>query len=810
MGMVILIKGGNMRVLKRRCQLVFGRLAGWSFEHHWWAIGLVLVIFLFLVAQVPKLTLDTSNESFFRPDDKVLVDYNAFRNQFGKDEFIVVAVKSSDIFNLDFLGKLRDLHHDLESKVPYLDKITSLVNVRDTRGESDELIVEDFLEKWPKTADDLKKLRKRAEENTLYTNYILNKDKTVTSIIIKPPACNPDAETLRQDEGTCRPMSNVQNRAMVTAISATLERYNGKNFSVSMSGLPAVIEYLNITLEKDLGLIVPMIFVMVIIFLALLFRRVSGVVYPVLIFTISLLSAIGIMAGLGISMTNVTTILPSFMLVVSISDAVHILALFYPAYQKTGDRKQAIVATMEHSGLPVLMTSLTTAAGLISFAAAKVAPIADLGVVTPIGVFLTLLYTVLLIPALLAIFPVKHKESVANRERIFSCIFAKITRITCERQWLVIGIFAVVLIVAGLGASRLRFEHNALKWFPENSAIRMATEEIDHVMRGTVSFDVVIDTGKADGLYDPEFIHSLEQAVVNLSAYKTDDLFVGKVLALTTILKETNRALHDNKMEYYALPASKELIAQELFLFQLSGSDDLEELVDQQFSKTRFTMHVPYRDTSCYKKFVSNVRGELVTLFPKCTIVTTGVNAIFVEILNNVMISMTRSYTIALILISGCMILMLGKVRMGLLSMVPNIAPIVMIMGLMGWLSIPLDFGTILIGSITLGLVVDDTIHFLHNFSKYYDEFGDPKMATEKTLNTVGRAMLVTSLVLAGGFLCNMFSELLLNKYSGFLIASTVIVALICDYFPTSAILSLVYTKKELHLEGECSSTHCR
>jgi len=785
-----------MKTLKKFCEISFGRMARWSFRHPWVAIILVLVFFLALVSRIPTLTMDMSNEGFFRPDDKVLVDYNQFRNQFGKDEFIVVAIKTADVFNLDFLTGLRALHRDIEENVPFLDKVTSLVNVRNTRGEGDELIVEDFLERWPATSDDLNELKKRAAENTLYENYILNKAGTVTAIIIKPLACNPDAEAPRQDEGTCRPMSNVQNREMVTTIEKILRGYDGDDFSVSMSGMPAVVEYLNITLEKDLGIIIPMTFVMVIIFLALLFRRISGVVYPVLIFAVSLLSALGIMAVLGIPMTGITSLLPSFMLVVSISDAVHVLALFYPAFQKTGDREMAIVAAMEHSGLPILMTSVTTAAGLASFMAAKVAPIADLGIVTPIGVFLALLYTVLLLPALLAVFPVKKKASVARRERVFTTIFDKIATIACEKQWLVIGIFSILLILGITGAARLRFEHNALKWFPKDSQIRLATEEIDREMHGTVSFDAVIDTGKADGLYDPRFIRSLEEAALKFGGYRTEDLFVGKVLSLATVLKETNRALHSNRQEYYAIPDNGELIAQELFLFQLSGSDDLTELVDPQFSKARLSMLVPYRDTSRYEQFVSDVRADLSQRFPDCDIVATGVNAIFVEILNNVMTTMSRSYTSALLLISGFMVLMLGRLRMGLLSMIPNLFPIIMVMGLMGWLKIPLDFGTILIGSITLGLVVDDTIHFLHNFGRYYDEYGDPKAATRKTLNTVGRAMLVTSLVLAGGFLCDLFSELTLNKYSGLLIASTILVALITDYFLTPAILSLVYKKK--------------
>ena len=784
-----------MKSLKRKCKIVFEEIAKWSFRHHWFALALVLSISLLLIAQIPTLTMDTSNESFFRPDDKVLLDYNEFRNQFGKDEFIVIAISGSDIFSFDFLEKLRNLHNDLEKNVPYLDEITSLVNVRNTRGEKDELIIEDFLETWPENEGELAILKKRAYENTLYENLILNEGATITTIIIKPLACNPETEELLQEEGTCQPMSNVQNREMITSITPILTNHDASDFSITISGMPVVIEYLNLTIEKDLRIIIPMIFVMVILFLGALFRRISGIAYPIIVFIISLLSAIGIMAVLKLPMTNISTILPSFILVVSISDAVHILALFYPQYQKSQDKEEAIIAAMGHAGLPILMTSLTTAGGLVSFMAAKIAPIADLGIVVPTAVFLSLCYTVFLIPSLLSIFPVKLKDNKEKKKKILDTVFNKIAWISCNRQGLIITMFCLIVIVAVIGIVGLRFEHNALKWFPEDSVIRLATEKIDREMGGTVSFDMIIDTGKADGLYNLDFIHALEEAVHKFSVYTSDDLFVGKVLALTTVLKETNRALHENRQEYYTLPESRELIAQELFLFQLSGSDDLDELVDRQFSKTRFTMHVPYRDTSKYKNFVAEVESDLKERFPDCKITTTGVNALFVEILNNVMTTMARSYTIALILISLLMIVMLGKLRMGLLSMIPNLFPIIMIIGLMGWLEIPLDFGTVLIGSITIGLIVDDTIHFLHNFGKYYDQYADPTIATAKTLKTVGRAMLVTSLVLIGGFLCNLLSELAVNKYSGILIASTIFVALITDFLLAPAVLSLVYKK---------------
>ncbi|WP_028585265.1 efflux RND transporter permease subunit [Desulfogranum mediterraneum] len=790
--------------MKKRCERIFGRIGGWAFEHRWLALALVLVVNILLLAQLSQLRVDMSNESFFRPDDQVLLDYNAFRDQFGKDEFIVIALQPDEVFSLDFLERLRGLHQAVEREVPYLDEVTSLLNVRNTRGQGDELIVEDFLEHWPKGAADLETLEQRARENSLYQNYMLAGDQQTTAIVIKPLACNPETVQL-QVEGSCQPMSNVQNREMMAALNLVVDQYRTPELPIAVAGMPVVIDFLNLALERDMGLIVPLMLLVIMVMLGLLFRRASGIIYPLLIFILSLLSAIGLMALLRIPLTNITTILPSFILVVSISDAVHILALFYPAYQRCGSRRQAMVEAMEHSGLAVLMTTLTTAGGLLSFVAADIAPIADLGIVTPIGALLALGYTLLLLPALVAIFPVRLKPGQTRSGERCDRLFSRLAEFSCSRQLLVFGLFLLLLAVGVAGISRLGFSHCALKWFAEDSVIRQDTELIDQAMRGTVSLDVVIDTGRPDGVYDPELIHGLEAAGEQYLHYREGDLYVGKIIDLTTVLKETNRALHNNLQQFYHLPTERDLIAQELFLFQLSGSDDLEELVDQQFRTTRMTMHLPYRDSDLYKRFIGSVEQDLSSRFPDYEITITGVNALFVEILNKVMSTMLRSYAIALVLISILMVVMLAKVRMGLLSMIPNLFPIVMVLGLMGWLGIPLDFATILVGSISIGIIVDDTIHFLHNYARYYDQSKDPLWATSQSLKTVGRAMVTTTLVLMGGFLCNMFSSLTLNIHTGILIAATLFMALLTDFFLTPALLSLVYTSREKDLQVRAS-----
>lgn len=795
-----------MHSLKKAFETGFGNLGVFCFKHPWSCLILGLTVCLGLASQMSHLQMDTRNETFFHKDDKVLLDYNTFRDQYGKDEFIIVAIDNPEIFSFEFLEKLRSFHKELEENLPYLDKITSLVNVRNTYGEGDELRVEDFLEKWPQTPEDLNELEQQARSNSFYQNLIISEDGKTTAVIIKPYACNPDSNELLQIEGSCEPMSNEQNRELMATLEEITGRYDAETFSLALSGMPVVVDYLNLLIEKDLSSVIPAVYLVVILTLGIVFRRVTAVVYPVMIFVVSLVCAFAVMAILRIPITNITIILPSFMLVVSISDAVHILALFYPEYEKCGDKVKAIQAAMAHSGLAVLMTSVTTAIGLVSFATAEVAPVGDLGLVAPIGVCLAFFYTVILLPALLSIFPVKRK-AVTERNDKMALVYKNLAGFSCKHRRIVLAGFLILVAIAATGIPKLKFSHLALRWFPEGSQIRLDTEAIDKKLRGSVSLDVIIDTGKPDGLYDPDFIIALEEAVNRYIGYRYQDIFIGKIMDMTTILKETNRALHNNDSSHYKIPEKKSLIAQELFLFQLSGSDDLDELVDEQFSQTRLALHLPYKDSAKFKHLVEQIGSDLKQTFPQAQISVTGVNALFIEMLNNVMVTMMRSYSFALATISILMVFMLGRLRMGILSMIPNILPIFIVMGVMGWCNIALDFGTILIGSIAIGIIVDDTIHFLHNFSKYYQQTGSAEAATFKSLTTVGRAMLATSVVLSGGFLCNLLSGLTINQYIGFLLATTIVVALITDFLLMPAILALVYErKKELVVTGEVAS----
>ena len=275
-----------------------------------------------------------------------------------------------------------------------------------------------------------------------------------------------------------------------------------------------------------------------------------------------------------------------------------------------------------------------------------------------------------------------------------------------------------------------------------------------------------------------------------------DAIFDGKAWSITTILKESNKALNENRDAFYTIPEDKDLIAQEFLLFENSGSDDMEDFVDSQFSKANLVMKIPFEDAVAYTRFLETIREHFEKTYPDVQVTITGMGEIMFRTKVNAANSMITSYTYALVVITFFMVLLIGKLRIGFLSMIPNLAPIVITLGIMGFFQIELNLFTMLVANIAIGLAVDDTIHFMHNFRRYFEQSGDPKLAVQETLHTAGRAMLVTSCVLSIGFFIFGFAEMNNVSNFGLLTGTAIVLALLADYFISPALMVVVNRKQ--------------
>ncbi len=806
-----------------RAEAGFKRYSDIIYDNRNKVLFATLAFVVALASNLPSITFDTSTEGFLYEDDPQIIAYNEFRNQFGRDEKIIIALKTEDVFDREFLQKLFSLHGEIEQNVPYIKEVNSLKNARKTTGNEEELIVEDLFESGLPAEDDaLQEIKDFALANPIYENLYLSEDGTFTTLVITTqtytsigveaqsesemldsgfddgfdnPASGSDARGADSAGTGVREFINVtETNQLITAVEEVIERYRSADTQIYIAGSPIVTKNLQTSLISDMSKFILFVIITIAFLLMVMFKRASGIILPLVVVVLTLASTVGTMALTGTPITAMTQILPSLLLAVGVGASVHLLAMFYKKYDAVKDKKIAISYALGHSGLAIFMTSVTTAASLASFSFSDIAPVANLGIFAAFGVGIQLLMTLIFLPALISLLPLKaRKHSIEEKPLLLDRLVHQmgVISITWPKTIVTVG---VITIVGSMGLiSTMQYSHNPLHWFADDNEVRLNTEMIDKEMKGTITIEVVLDTGIENGVYKPIFLNTIESVSEEIYKYKGENYFIGKIVSIVDIIKEINKALNENQDSEYRIPQDADLIAQEFLLFENSGSDDLEDIVDSQFSKTRISIKAPWVDSVEYVDLMDELDQLLNKSFAgMATVSITGTLPILSDTITKSIESTIESYIVAFAVITLLMIILLGSFKMGLLSMFPNLTPIMFGVAFMVVFDMPLDMFTILIGAIAIGMVVDDTIHFMHNFSRYYAQSGDVDEAILDTINSTGRAIFITSIVLSSGFLVFMFASMN-NLYNFGLITGTVVLmAMLSDLLLAGAMMKLV------------------
>jgi len=786
--------------VQRRISDQFERWGRWVAVHPYRVLAAVALVTAAFARQIPGIVIDTTTEGFLREDDPVLAVYDDFRARFGRDDAIILGIEAENVLAPDSLATLRKLHQDLEAEVPFVDEITSLLNARWTRGEGDELIVEDLVTEWPETDEDLAALRAKVFSNPLYLNFLVNGSGTLTTVQI-------DLETYVQDgkdpEGNPlrRYLNGDEIRASVTAILAVMARHEGPLFRIHAAGTPWVSDRMAYHTVHDFGRLTALAIGVMAAILYVVFGTGIGVTVPLLVVVTAVVCTLGLLAALGMPYQQPTQIVPISLLAIGLGDSIHVLSIYYQRRARGLGKQEAIAAALAHTGIAVVMTSVTTAAAMMSFLSAPLRPIGNIGVLVPAGVMFALALTLTMVPALLVVLPERRvprpRRHLAWLER--TIVAGGIT--AARHPWPVVAASLLMLVASLVGAAKLRFSHNPLKWFPADDPMRVATETLDRGLGGVMSAEVLFKTGKEGGVKDPELLAALEDITRANEEYegKADTgweggvpLSVAKSVSIVDLLKEVNKSLNGNDPNHYALPTTRELVAQELLLFELSGNDDLEDLTDYRYETARMILRTPWGDAIGYGHFLDRLRErQSERVGDAAEVVSTGMLPLLFRTVTAVIHSMRSSYVLAFLAVTPLMMLLLGSFRLGLLAMFPNLLPIIAVLGLMGAFGVPLDLFSLLTGSIVLGLAVDDTIHFTSGFGRDFAATGEPIGAVKRTLETTGQAMFFTTLILCCGFAVFAFAYMRNGVIFGSVTAVALAIALLADVLLAPALFVL-------------------
>lgn len=791
------------------------------YKHPFITILLLATILFFPLSHTSKITHDASIEGFLKSSDRDLLNHNEFRRLFGQDSEIIIAIQSSDIYTLNFLKRLKQLHLDLVENVPYIEDITSMLNARDSRGDSSYFKVENLLDPMPQNTDDLVELKQRVKTNRIFENLLISSDGQTTTIRIKPLRYTLSTQEDQDEEeqfshefdnqyllyqNTRTDFLTTQELSeMVNAVQNVVSKYNTRDFKISVSGSPVASGEIVHLMSKDMPNYTRICLLTIFLLLLLFTRKLSYFLIPISVVALTLFTTFGLMAISGTAIKPPTQVLLSIIIVAGLCGTIHILTVFHQQLRKSGNKQAALFYSIEHCSIAVIFTSITTAMGLLSFAWSPLSPISDLGVFGAISVSFSLMLTFLVTILAVRLFPFRKtwfskfrrpssdpNKNVNNigfigRGMVFLGLFS-------HRHPLTVILFSVSLtLAAAAGISLLKFSHNSLEWLPKDNQVRIDTETIDAALHGSISMEVVIDTGREYGIQNKQLLNDIDDLTQQIYQLQKNELSIGKSVSVTDILREVNKTIHGNDKNYYKIP-NQNLIDEEFLLFENSGSDDLQYYTDTLYRKARFTIKLPWLEASKYQQFIIDTKKLFdEKLGTDVAITPTGLMTLLAKTSAGVMHSMSFSYLYSAIIILLLMVWVNGNVKRGLVSMIPNLLPIVTVLGLMGFLKIPLDTFSIMVGSIALGLIVDDTIHFFHNFHKFYDETSNVSSSIQKTVLLTGRPILLTSLVLLVGFIMYTLSSM--NNIQGFgiIMSVAIVLALFADLFLSPALVTILY-----------------
>lgn len=795
---------------------VFVRWTDAVLRHPRIVVAVHAVVLGILAVGLPQIRLETSFESYLPEDNPARTLLEQFRRDFGSGERIVVLLEPEALYDVRFLEGLRALHTALEERMPHLDRVTSLVDARHLVGSAASLSSVPLLDPPPLDASSLDRLRSRIRSNPLYTNWIVSEDERATALVIELEARGgADAGALTDeavlegfdDGGAAGPLpsrgellSTTESEAVVRTLEAVLEARAPPSTAVYVSGTPLIAHRLGELLTRDMVRFVGTSLVLTALLLFALFGSGWAVFGPLVVVGFAVVATLGWMGWTGEPITAVTEVLPSLLLAIGVADAIHVQSLFYKYCEQGVAVEDAIRRAMGDSGLAILLTSLTTAASMLAFQTAELEPVVDLGRAAPFGIAVAFASTVSLLPVLIA------SRSPAERGRRWRGLVAgrgierallAISRIGTRRPGRVLLATAAVTVAAGTAATGLRFSQDDLRWLPEDEPLRIGTEALNRTMGGMEPLEILvrIEDERLD-LQDPLVMDAIREIDERASDVRVGPVAAAQSLSLADVLDETHRTIMGPGAEP-ATPRTREAVSQELLLFESAAPDDLARLVAGDWKTSRLAISVPFVDALHYPRYaraVLDVAQDVLErhgLEQRVDVTATGLLVVAGETFDLLLVSMVRSYVAAFGVIGLLMLLLIGRVRLGLLALVPNLAPIVIVLGLMDWLDSPIDISSMLVGGILIGVVVDDTIHLVHHFGRDRASSGCSLRAIREAIEKTGRALVITSLVLAIGFFSFLGASLSNVADFGLYCGVGVLLALVADLLVLPALIAI-------------------
>jgi predicted RND superfamily exporter protein len=761
-------------------EMLFGK---WVVKQRWWLIAATILFTLISAAGTRRLELNNDSRIFFSKENPQLQALEALENTYNRIDNVLflLAPKDGNVFTPKNLAAVEELTRQLWT-IPYSSRVDSITNFQHTRADEDELAVEDLILNAKLLSDhEISEIKQIAIAEPSLVNNLVSPSGHVTGVNV----------TILMPQKSMDEVPEVSNSARVMA-----ENFRKKYPDINVY-LTGAVMFDNAFAEAaidDIKTLVPAMLAAILIVIGCMLRSFAGTLSTLIVIFISMITGMGMAGWLGISLNPASTSAPTIILLLAVADSVHILATMFYEMRHGKNKYDAIAESLRVNLKPVFYTSVTTAIGFLTMNFSDAPPFRDLGNMVALGVMAAFVYSVIGLPALLAVLPLRAKSKV-HQSGISSKSFDSFANFIINRRKSIFWGMMIFLLLLTAGVLRIELDDDWVQYFDKRYAIRRAADFSKDNLRGFDIIEYSMDSGETGGINSPDYLNKIE-AFANWYRQQSE---VVHVTAVTDVFKRLNKNMHGDNETFYRIPVQRDLAAQYLLLYEMSlpFGLDLNSQIDIDKSATRMIISFKETTTRELRGMDVKARGWLKANAPEMVTYGSGLSIMWAHISKRNINSMLGASFLALVLISILLMFAMQSFRLGLLSLIPNLSPALIGFGLWGYLYSRVGLGLSVVVAMTLGIVVDDTIHFMLKYIRARKELKlMPPEAVKYSFNTVGTAMLVTTISLVCGFLVLTQSGFKMNSEMGLLSAITIAMALIMDFLFLPTLLMRIDTKK--------------
>ncbi len=758
-----------------------------SIVNHPWLIILMVIAIVAAVSYGGKnLYFRADYKVFFDKDFPQMLAHEEMQRLFNNNDnaALILVPKEGTVYTEPMLGLLKELT-DEAWQTPFSTRVDSITNYQHTRAEEDDLVVEDLiLERDAINSQSIALTQQVSTTEPALVNRLVSPDgkAAVVNITIQlPDKENRTAEIIEITE----------------YVKAMTDRYAEKypNAEFYHTGIILLNYSFATEGQKDMLTLVPSMYLLIILMLSVMLRSITGMLMTLIVILFSITATMGTGGWFGYFLSTGTINVPIVVMTLAVADCVHLVASAQFAMRQGKTRTEAVKFAMDLNLMPVFITSATTAIGFLTLIFSESPILADFGEMSAMGVMIAFLLSVSLLPALMMVIPMQVKAEPEHRGGM-----ENLADWVIKHNKKVLPISAALMLFFACLVPLNEINDESTKYFAPSTDFRQSVDKQEELISGMSIINWALFSDEAGGINDPKFV----QVIADFSEWLRAQPEVDHVATIADTIKRLNKSMNGDDQDFYRLPQQRELNAQYLLMYEMSlpYGLDLTNQLNIDKSSTRIVSTQKNLGSKEYVELEERAMAWFASHAPSIRMTAASSGLMFAHIGETNMDSMIVSMLVALILISVLLVFALRSVRLGMISLIPNIAPAAIGFGIWALISGEINLGLSVVVSMTLGIIVDDTVHFLSKYQRARQDGNNTEEAIRYAFSSVGRAMTITTLVLCTGFALLTLSAFRLNADMGLATAIIIFVALVVDFLFLPAFLLLtdkgVYSKSKI------------